>query len=61
MCCNTLFACSLIYRFAEIFIRGNTPGMIEAILYSFTKDETPLRAVIATTAFAMGLDIQDIR
>ena len=49
------------FRLVELFTRVSTVPMREMILNSFTKPNSTLRLLIATTSFGMGVDCQDIR
>lgn len=48
------------YRIIDIFTSGSTTEMREIILQEFSKKETNLRMIIATSAFGLGVDCADI-
>ena len=49
------------YRLVDMFTSGTHSAVKEKILTSFKQPETPLRIVIATIAFGLGIDCADIR
>ena len=49
------------FRLVDLYTRVSTVPMREKVLNSFTKPDSTLRLLIATTAFGMGVDCQDIR
>ena len=49
------------YRLVDMFTACTTPKVKECIIRSFTDYTSPLRVVIATVTFGMGLDCSDIR
>ena len=49
------------FRLVDMFSRVLTTAKKEEVLVSFSKKSGKLRLVIATTAFAMGVDCPDIR
>lgn len=49
------------FRLVDVYTRVSTVPMREKVLNSFTKPDSTLRLLIATTAFGMGVDCQDIR
>lgn len=48
-------------RFAEIYTRASTTGLKEQVIEAFQKESSSTRVVLATIAFGMGLDVQDIQ
>ena len=48
-------------RFAEVYTRASTTGLIQQVIEVFRKESSSLRVVFATIAFGMGLDVQDIQ
>ena len=51
----------LEYRLLGMYTVASTPAMKEMIMSIFSKANSALRVLIATTAFSMGIDIPDIR
>ena len=51
----------LEYRLVSMCTRASTPAMKELIMSIFSDTKSTLRVLIATTAFSMGIDIQDVR
>lgn len=49
------------YRLIDMFNRALTEGKKEEVLSMFSRKDTTLRLVIATTTFGMGVDIADVR
>ena len=49
-----------VYRLIEMHTRVLPPEKKDEVLHSFSKVKGKLRLVIATTAFGMGVDCQDI-
>ena len=49
------------FRMVEMYSRVLTSEKREQVLSSFTKPDSKLRLVIATTAFGLGIDCPDIR
>ena len=49
------------YRLVDMFTACTHPSVKQAILAAFTNQESPLRLLIATIAFGMGIDCRDIR
>lgn len=49
------------YRLIDMFNRALTEGKKEEVLSMFSRKDTTLRLVIATTAFGMGVDVADVR
>jgi len=43
-----------------MYTRASTAVMKETVMLLFTKEDSVLRVVIATTAFSMGIDCLDI-
>lgn len=50
----------LEYCLVTMYTRASTDAMKKAVLSLFTKPNSTLRVVIATTAFSMGIDCIDI-
>ena len=48
------------YRLVDKFTSGTHEGVKKDIVRNFTSPESPLRVVIATVAFGMGIDCPDI-
>ena len=48
------------YHLIDVFNRALTEGKKEEVLSMFGRKDTTLRLVIATTAFDMGVDIEDV-
>ena len=48
------------FRLVDLYTRVSTIPMREKVLNSFTNPNSTLRLLIATTAFGMGVDCQDI-
>ena len=49
------------YRLVDMFTACTHPSVKQAILTTFANQESPLRLLIATIAFGMGIDCRDIR
>ena len=49
------------YRLVDMFTSGTHPEVKEIILKSFKSRTAPLRIVIATIAFGLGIDCADVR
>ena len=49
------------FRLVDIYTSASTVSMREQLLTSFSDSGHPLRLLIATTAFGMGVDCRDIR
>ena len=50
----------LEFRLINLFTAASTAEMREKVLAEFSKKETALRLLIATSAFGLGIDISDI-
>lgn len=48
------------FRLIDIFTAASTPDMREEIVQEFSKPDTYMRVVVATTAFGLGIDCPDI-
>ena len=49
------------YRRVEMFTRVLTVDKRTQVLFSFSDSESPLKLIVSTSAFGMGVDICDIR
>ena len=49
------------YRLVDMFTACTHPSVKQAILTAFTNPESPLRVLVATIAFGMGIDCRNIR
>ena len=49
------------FRLVDMFTSGTHPSVREDIIESFTKLDSPLRVLIATVAFEMGVNPPDVR
>ena len=49
------------YHLVDMFTACTHPSVKQAILTAFTNQESPLRLLIATIAFGMGMDYRDIQ
>jgi superfamily II DNA helicase RecQ len=51
----------VIFRIVEIFAGPTSSKLKEDILDAFASESSPIRILVATIAFGMGMDIADIR